>query len=311
MTVHVRNVPVSHGLEWMRQALDIGRRNPRAVFGASLLMIATMLVVMVVSTLPIALVVQGREEITFGERMLAGVFQFTGLVLVSPVLLGGLVHVLHAEHGRPASASDVFAMFRQRRARPLIVLGLVQIVFNLACGALVVMLTGTDYLEASVKALEGAFTGHIAVLPQPDHPVLLFVVNLLQLAFNYFSAALMLLCVPLIALSGVGIRESLRLGFRASLVNLGANLLSSLLFLMGLIVAAIVVAIGSLIVGAIGAVVHPAFGGALLTMTWLAFGAVVLVVLVAASYYAWRDMFETPDGAGANPMPAPVMHIEA
>ncbi|MGY4514694.1 hypothetical protein [Lysobacter sp. HA18] len=298
--MNVRKVPVARGVEWMKEAVNIGRRNPRAVFGAAVLFLCTLYFASVLAVLPVASRLQGRNDLSFGESIAVAIPLFVVLTLVMPVLLAGLIHVMHeAENGRPTRARDLFAAFGHGRARPLMTLGLVQIVFNLGCVALIVLLTGPQYWADSMKALQGALSGHYIVPPEPEHPVLLFFVQILQFVFNYFSAALMLLCVPLIALSNVGIMESLRLGFRASVVNLGANLLASLVFLVGFVIAAIVVTLITAVVGGIAAVIHPVLGAMIALAVWAAFAVGVLVVLVAVSYYAWRDMFDPPADAGS------------
>mgnify|MGYP003614306764 FL=1 len=38
----IRRLPASQGLVWFRQAIDLGAKNPRAVFGAALLAIAAL-----------------------------------------------------------------------------------------------------------------------------------------------------------------------------------------------------------------------------------------------------------------------------
>ena len=306
--MNVRKVPVAQGVEWMKEAVNMGRRNPRAVFGAAVLFLCTLYFASVLAVLPVASRLQGRSELSFGESIAVGIPLFVVLTLVMPVLLAGLIHVMHeAEQGRPTRARDLFAAFGHGRARPLMTLGLVQIVFNLACVALIVVLTGPSYWAESMKALQGALSGHYVVPPEPDHPVLLFFVNMLQLAFNYFSAALMLLCVPLIALSNVGIVESLRLGLRASLVNFGANLVASVVFIAGFVAAALVVTLVTAVVVGIAALIHPVLGAMAALAVWAVFAVVVLVVLVAASYYAWRDMFDAPVASPADAR----MQIEA
>ncbi|GAB1595091.1 hypothetical protein [Lysobacter claricitrinus] len=306
--MNVRKVPVARGVEWMKEAVNIGRRNPRAVFGAAVLFLCTLYFASVLAVLPVASRLQGRSDLSFGESIAVAIPLFVVLTLVMPVLLAGLIHVMHeAEHGRPTRARDLFAAFGHGRARPLMTLGLVQIVFNVGCVALIVLLTGPDYWAESMKALQGALSGHVVVPPEPEHPVLLFFVQILQFVFNYFSAALMLLCVPLIALSNVGIVESLRLGFRASVVNLGANLLASLVFLIGFVIAAVLVTLLTAVVGGIAALIHPVLGAAIALAVWAAFAVGVLVVLVAVSYYAWRDMFDAPPEPAAGTR----MQIEA
>jgi uncharacterized membrane protein YGL010W len=308
--MNVRKVPVTRGLDWMKAAVNIGTRNPRAVFGAAALFLCTLYLFAVLAVLPVAARLEGRTDMTLTEIATTAISLFVVLTLVMPVLLAGLIGVMHAaEEGRPARARDLFGAFLHGHARPLMALGLVQIVFNLACAALIVMLAGPDYWAESMKAAQGAMSGHVIVPPEPDHPALLVVLQLVQFVFNYFSAALMLLCVPLIMLSGAGLVESLKLGFRASVVNLGSNLLASLVFIVGFVVAALVIGLVATVIGGIAAFVSPALGGALTLLIFAAFGVVVLVVLVAASYYAWRDMFEPPAATAGTA--APVTQIEA
>ncbi|TZF88135.1 hypothetical protein [Cognatilysobacter lacus] len=291
--MNVLKVPVSRGLDWMKAAVNVGVRNPRAVFGAAALFLATLYLFAVLAVLPVAARLEGRTDMTLREIATTAISLFVVVTLVLPVLLAGLIGVMHAaEEGRPARARDLFSAFGHGHARPLMALGLVQIVFNLACATLIVVLAGPDYWAESMKAAQGAMSGHVIVPPNPEHPALLFVLQLVQFVFNYFSAALMLLCVPLIMLTRVSLVESLKLGFRASIVNLGANLLASLIFIVGFVVAGLFIGLIATVVAGIAALVNPALGVAVTLLVLGAFSVTVLVVLVAGSYYAWRDMFE-------------------
>ena len=80
--------------------------------------------------------------------------------------------------------------------------------------------------------------GATPVMPQPAHPGLL---ALAQLAFNYFTYAVMLFAVPLVLFSNLGIVEAVRDALRASVRNVGANLVAAGLFAAGTLVAAIVI----------------------------------------------------------------------
>ena len=87
--MNVRKVPVAQGVEWMKQAVNIGRRNPRAVFGAAVLFLCTLYFVSVLAVLPVASRLQGRNELSFGESVAVGIPLFVVLTLVMPVLLAG------------------------------------------------------------------------------------------------------------------------------------------------------------------------------------------------------------------------------
>ncbi|TBR11458.1 MAG: hypothetical protein EPO46_06420 [Lysobacter sp.] len=305
--MRIRKLSAAQGLVWVREAINIGARNPRAVFGAAALFVAALYGFAALAVLPVAIGLQGRDQITLREAFGVAIPLFIVLTLAMPLLLAGLMHVVReAEAGRPVRARDLFAPFTQGRARPLVMLGLVQVALNLVGALLVIGLAGSDYWPEYFKALQGAMSGHVAVPPQPDHPVLMMLV---QLVFNYFSYALVLLCVPLVAFSNTGLAESLRLGLRASVANVGANLLASVLFIAALVMAALVVGVAALVVGLVASLVHPLLGAMLSLIVYAGFAVVVLVVLVAISYVAWRDTFDTGDATAAV-VPGPA-HIEA
>lgn len=292
--MNVRKLPVSQGLVWMKEAINIGRRNPQAVFGAAALFVVAIYCAAALAVMPVASRLHGRADMTMPEVMGFAVPLFLVLTFIMPILLAGLMHVVReAEAGRAVRARDLFSAFTHGRIRPLAMLGLVQIVLNLAGAVLVIGLAGSHYWPEYFKALQGAMSGHVAVPPEPDHP---FLMLLVQLVFNYFSYALMLLCVPLITFSGLGLVESLRLGMRASVANVGANLLASLLFVAGLVVAALVTGLVAAIVVGLAALIHPALAALIALAVYAAFGIAVLVVLVAVSYLCWRDTFDAPAG---------------
>jgi hypothetical protein len=301
----IRHVPASQGLAWFAQAINLGARNPKAVFGAALLFIAALWLVAFALGLA-ARAAMGEGEPDLGRAMLLVVPMFLAIMLLAPVLLGGLMHVIReAEAGRPVRATDLFAPFRQGRAPRLAALGVVQVLLGMLGGVLMVAIAGADYWQQYMEAMQGAMSGRLPAMPQPEHPLLLMLV---QLAFNYFSYALMLLSIPLILFGGATLAEAIRDSLRASVRNIGANLLAGLLFVLGVLVAAVVVLLFAGFVTLLGNLVHPALGAALSTLVLLGFGAVLLVVLTGGAYLAWRDTFEGPAPAGPA---APNAGIEA
>ncbi|WP_374603445.1 hypothetical protein [Arenimonas sp.] len=89
---------------WLRKALDVGRRNPKALFGAVALMI---LVIGAISMGQMFLQVLAQPSPTGAMVLMALVTVVNWVVL--PPLVGGLFRVLDAtDRGQPASATDVF-----------------------------------------------------------------------------------------------------------------------------------------------------------------------------------------------------------
>lgn len=305
--MEIRKLPISQGLVWFKQSLDLGARNPRAVFGAALLLIAVLYGLALLLGLSASLVAKSApgQVPDVSRVLLLFVPMFLLLMLLFPVLIGGLMHVIReAEAGRPVSALDLFAPFRQGKAPRLALLGIVQIVLAAIGGMIVVSIAGADYWRDYMAAVRGAMGGSMPAVPQPEHPGLLMLV---QLVFNYFSYAIMLLAVPLMLFSGSALADAIKDSLRASVRNVGANVFAGVLFVLGVIVAAVVVALFAMLAGVIGNLIHAAVGNALIAVVFIGFGAVLLVVLTGGAYLAWRDTF---DDAAVRPV-APASGIEA
>ncbi|GHC03338.1 BPSS1780 family membrane protein [Thermomonas carbonis] len=304
----IRALPVGQGLAWFKQAIDLGGRNPRAVFGAAMLMILALYTAAMLMALVLAVMV-GAGSATAGQApdlrlVMAVAIPLTLLVMfLVPILLGGLMHVVReAEAGRPVRARDVFAPLRTAQGRSLALLGLVQIAMTVVGGVLMVGIAGSDYWRDYLQAMQQAMSGTQPTMPQPANAGLLFLV---QLAFNYFSYALMLFSIPLMLFSGNKLGEALRNSLRAAVRNVGANLLAGVMFVGALVVAAVVVALVAALLGMLGSAIHAAVGGALSMLVMLGFAALVLVLVVGAAYLAWRDTFG--DASSLPPAP-PVVH---
>jgi hypothetical protein len=302
----IRKLPAMQGLVWFRQAIDLGAKNPRAVFGASLLAIAALytaalLMVLLLATLLLGGKAAGKTP-DLGLVMTVAIPLTLAIMVLVPVLLGGLMHVIReVEAGRAVRARDVFLPLRDAQGRSLAWLGLVQVLLALIGGALMMTLAGGDYWRDYMQAMQLAMQGAPPVMPEPQHPGLLFLV---QITFNYFSYALMVFSIPLMLFSGCSLLAALRAALRASISNLGANLLAGVLFLGALMLAAFVMLLVAGLVGVVGGLIHAAVGSALVMLLMLGFAAVVLVVLAGGSFLAWRDTF------GDAPLPPviPTMH---
>ncbi len=80
--MNVRKVPVLRGFDWMKAAVNIGTRNPRAVFGAAALFLCTLYLFAVLAVLPVAARLEGRTDMTLPEIATTAISLFVVLTLV-------------------------------------------------------------------------------------------------------------------------------------------------------------------------------------------------------------------------------------
>ena len=300
----IRSLPISRAWEWFLGAVNLGVRNPRAVFGAALLMVATLYLLVMAGGLLGSLVGGGTSTAALAMMLITLVSVF----LLVPVLMGGLMHVIHeSESGRPVQARDLFAPFRLGRAGKLASFGSLQILAMLLGGVVTSQLAGNDYMTAYSEAVNAILQQKTpAPLPAPAHPGLLF---LWQIAFNYFSMTIVMLGIALVALSGTGLRQSITAAARAALRNFAPNLLAAVLFFVALMIVGLMFSvIGSIVFLILSQIFAPlAFLVGLLLA--FAFITAVLVVICGGGYLIWRDTFA--DVASTQPhVPAAPHQIE-
>ncbi len=300
--MHIRPLPPAQAWRWFVEAVNLGVRNPRAVFGAALLLVATLYLLVMAGGVLAGLLGGGKVgTATLALTLLTVVSMF----LLMPVLIGGLMHVIReAEAGRPVRARDLYAPFRTGRAGSLAAFGALQVLL-MAVGMLVTrQLAGSEYMAAYNEALNTMMqSGQMQPLPAPSHPGLLFV---WQLAFNYFTTTVMLLGIPLAMLSGSRFLDAARGAATAALRNIAPNLLAAALFFVSVMVAALVLSVvGSVVLMVLGKILMPLAVLLGLVMT-LAFISAVLVVVCGGGYLIWRDTFG--DAAAIPAIPAPGEH---
>ena len=303
--MQIRSLPPAQAWRWFVEAVNLGARNPRAIFGGALLLVASLYLLVMAGGVLASLVGGGQVgTATLALTLLTVVSMF----LLVPVLIGGLMHVIReAEAGRPVRARDLFTPFRTGRAGALAAFGALQILL-MAIGMLVTrQLAGNEYMAAYNEAVNAVMQRQdMQALPAPAHPGLLFV---WQLAFNYFSTTLMLLGIALVMLSGSRFADAARSAATATLRNLAPNLLAAALFFLAVMAATVVLSVvGSVMLLVLGKLLMPLAVLLALVMT-LAFVSAVLVVVCGGGYLIWRDTFGEPGTPPALPE-APAHRIE-
>lgn len=184
--------------------------------------------------------------------------------VLGPIFAGGLLLGCHAlARGQPLQFTHLFAAFQSDRLTPLAMLGLVVLavgaVVALAVGALVFGTAGAALLTGAMQGSEQALTAALAGMSGAAMlgGLIALVVFAAFLMAWWFAPALVTLhrAPPL---------DALQASFRASVANLGAQLVFGLIFIGLAIVASIPFGLG-----------------------WLVLGPVA----VGASYASWREVF--------------------
>lgn len=308
-TPEPRRVGAMRAIDWLTRALNIGTRNARALFGGAGLGVASLylLLVLVLAVLQPA-AAPAAQGIDARAVLRAAMPVFVLMVLTFPLLLGGVVHLIDlAERGEPVRALDVFAPLRDgRRASALIAIGLLQTAISLLALVAVMLLTGDDFWTDYLRAVQEQVNGRVGTPPEVRHPLLL---SLVQMVFNYISVVTTLLSVPLVVCSGLGITGAFLGSLRAAARNLVPNLVAGAIVVAVVIAAGFVFLLVTAVATQVGSLLHPTVGGLIAATLTFVFATVLITLMMAAAYFAWRDMFgddEARDGT-----PAVVTHIAA
>lgn len=303
-----RRVTAARALQWLVQALNVGARNARALFGGAGLGLACLylLLVAVLAVLgPNAEPAKQTIDARAFFRAAAPVYLL--MLLTFPLLLGGVVHLIdRVERGEPVRALDVFAPLRDaQRAGALIAVGLLQAAISSLTLVVVMLLTGDDFWTNYLRAIQEMVNGRVGTPPQPRHPVLL---ALVQLTYNYTIVITTLLSVPLVVCSGLGISGAFLGSLRAAARNLVPNLVAAAIVIAAVFAAGFAFLLVTAVAAQVGALIHAGIGAFIAAALTFVFATVLITLLMAAAYFAWRDMFGAPD---ADAMPPPTTHIAA
>lgn len=276
------------GIGWLKNGVNLGRRNPKAIFGGVALMILAF-------ALPIAVFCLAIAGMDVAKPGSAGFF-WTILILVlafiplmSAFAVGFLRLIDKVENERPARASDVFAAFRDpgavlRVIGLIIVLAVTQyLLLGLMLGALAPGF-GSWYLHNLQASMHGTPQGN-AGLPS-GFGLGISIAWLVGLVFNAVHA----LGLGQIALGGRGVFRAVGDG----VVGAMKNLLPLLVMFLTLVAAMIVLALALILLVMAVALLSKLLGAWLIVVIaiplYLAFALAMYVVMFGVMYYMWRDI---------------------
>lgn len=289
------------GIDWLRRGINIGRHNPRAVFGGGALIMGAALVPSVVQAVLQGLLRPGE----MGTLVLGALLSLAGLVLLMPMVAGYLQVIDAVEHARPTRASAVFAPFRDTlRFRRIVGFGFAMIAIYVVVFSGLIGLLGDGLMDWAGKLMELSQKGPIKdpnLVPQPPPGLgrFLGLGSLLAL----FLSGIYAIGLGQVALGTRGVGAALGDGVAGTAKNfLPLLVLAVLAFGAGLAVMLMASLVFSVILG-VGALIHPSLGLMLAMPVYLAFLVMLYVVLFAIAYCVWRDVAGEDVDADAPPPP--------
>ncbi|NZA25870.1 hypothetical protein H0E84_05695 [Luteimonas sp. SJ-92] len=223
------------------------------------------------------------------------------LVLVGPVLMGGFIHAVgEVDAGRQAAPAHLLHGFAEGRAPRLVALLLPQVALAVFAVLLLLVLVGPTQLQQAIAVLEQA-EGQAS--PDPamfeSLPIGRFLLwMLLVFLLGVLSYFFTFVATPQIMFERRGALESMKRSFAACIRNVPAMIV----FFVLLIIIAFLVSFASQLVAVIARLVAGPL--AMQFVAQILMMAVLMPVMLGASYRAWQKMLAPPDGTAAPPPPA-------
>jgi len=279
---------------WLMKAVDVGRRNPRALFGGFALLLVVGLVPSVVQLVSQFALADAPVLMwsVYGLSVLAS------LVLLPPVM-GAAIRLLHrCETGQPAAASDLFDGYRDTAfaVRMVLTALLMMAIYLAVFVALYLLLPGKEFfVEAMMRSMAAPPGGQpdMTGMPELDPSVLpmmlLWVLGMMAAIFAMTHAYM--LAFTHAALGGYGPAAAVSAGFKAMLKNvfplLGFTLAVMVVgFLLTLILVLVIAVLATVL-----ALVHPVLAGVVIVPVYLLVALATYVVMFGFYYHGWREIF--------------------
>lgn len=294
-----RPVSMSAPFSWVMKALDVGRRNPAALFGGFLLMLLVLLVPTAAQLLADTMLAKGTT--TWGVVYALSVLASLAL---TPPLFGAAFRLLDAcERGVPVRATAIFDGYRLPGfwLRMVLLMLAFVAVYLVAIGLLVVLLPGKEvllqYFTRALAAGPGG-TPDFAGLAPPPGGLLLWLLGAMFLLLVLGNAYM--LAFAQASLTGSGVIDSTIAGFAGSFRNLLPFLgIAIAMFFIGLVLM-LVLGLVVVMVVAVLSMVSQALAIAVLAPLYVLMMLGLYVIMFAYYYHAWRDILAAPGApAGA------------
>lgn len=274
------------GIGWLKNAINLGRGNAKAVFGGAAILLGLALLPTVI-TLPLQM---GLDPGIAGLVAIMAVSLLTSLLLVP--LMGGYLRVIDAaENGRPARAADVFSAYRPGGgALRLIGFALAMLVVYVVAVAAILAVAGTGILSWYMQAITASQQGGADPAALQQLPEGLGLAVALGSVLWLFMSGMYAIGFGQVSLGRRGTLAALGDGVVGSLKNLLPLLVMALAALVAMLVLGIVLVLVAMLLGLVAKL-----GGTWLLVViavplYLAFLLALYVVMFGVIYHLWRDV---------------------
>jgi len=291
-----RTVGMGAPFRWLMKSLDVGRKNPKAYFGAIALFMVAVMLVSGVQALAKAMLMD-----SFAALMAVYAVTSLAALIVMPLMSGGIYRMLEAsDRGLPTKATDVFSAFgRPEDARRLVLVSLVY-------SALYLLVIALVYQTAVGKFLVEYFTIAMAMQPgsEPDVQAitelfgrapegLVWSMLVLSMAALLWSNAYMF-ALTVAALRDDGVLASAGAGAMAVLKNVLPLL--AFIFVLGIVgfIAMFLVMLVVMLLAVALAMVSPILATLLMIPLLVLMLVVMYALMFAFFFHGWRDIFGEP-----------------
>lgn len=287
-----RAVGPGRGWGWLQQAINLGRHNPRAIFGAAALMAG---VALVPSVLQIVLQLVFKESATATMAVMAITTVLS--MVVTALLIGGMLRVIHAaESGQPTHATAIFDPFRESEVRGrLIGFGVLMMVIYLGVFFAVLSLFGKDFMRwyweliTSAQAMQAG--GGTAAPPNlAEMPEGLGRVMAIGSLFALFMGGVYAIGFGQVALGGRRVGEAFVDGLRGTVKNVLPIVVLAVLSVLGMLVLTLGVVLVAGIITLVVGLVSKTLALVLLLPIYFAMILLMYVVMFGVMYFIWRDI---------------------
>ena len=278
------------GISWLKQAVNLGRNNPKAVFGgAALLLLAVMVLAIGLSVL-VGLLQSALNPGPTGAMGLMFLVMVPVLLLLAALMVGYLRLIDAVESARDARAVDVFAALRDtgtslRAIGFVVLLAIVQNVLIVVLVGALAKGVGNWYLENMQASMAGATQAPMTSLP--DGFGIAFIVVLVISLFGYAVQAIGL---GQIALRRSSIGSALADGVSGAAKNLLPLLVLAVVVVGACIVLALGVGLLAMLIGVLAKIAGTWLAVLLGVPLYVAAVVAVYVVMFGVMYSLWRDV---------------------
>lgn len=292
----IRSVAASAGVDWMKDAINLGRGNPRALFGGAALAVVAMVAMMFGIG-----IVQGLLVATVGTgtaMVLGMALSMVAVVVVGSMLMVGFLRLVDdVESGRPTGAGRVFAGFSDI-GTSLRVIGfslLLTLLQYLVLGLLLAVLArDTLGWYAQMMTMSDPATMDPSMMVLPDG---LGIATLVSIVVGLVMYGVQSIGACQIALRGRGVFAAIGDGVSGTFRNLLPLVVLLMVMIAALIAVAVVGVILALVVGMLAKLAGAWLGVVLGVPLYLGFMLVLCVVAVGIAYHLWRDICGGADDA--------------